>query len=53
MDFHGLKYEFYETLGYLDALNYVKNFDIDQYSAIGIVGGDGSIHEVVNGMMCR
>lgn len=27
--------------------------DIDAYSALIIVGGDGSIHEVLNGMLHR
>ena len=29
------------------------NLDIDKYSAIVVVGGDGSFHEVMNGMMAR
>jgi diacylglycerol kinase family enzyme len=28
-------------------------FDIDQYSALIIVGGDGTIHESLNGLMRR
>jgi len=27
--------------------------DIDEYSAIVAVGGDGTLHEVVNGMLQR
>ena len=28
-------------------------FDIDQYSALAIVGGDGTIHEAINGLLRR
>lgn len=48
-----IKYQLYETKGYLDAFNYVKNLDYSWFSAIVTVGGDGTIHEVVNGMMFR
>lgn len=48
-----IKFEFLETNGYLDALNYAKNLSIDDYSAIVTVGGDGTCHEVVNGLMQR
>ena len=37
----------------MDALNFVKDMDIDKYSAVYAVGGDGIIHEVVNGIMRR
>ena len=53
LDKKGIKYEFYETKGYLDALNFVRQMDIDKFSAVLAVGGDGIIHEVVNGMMRR
>ena len=48
-----IEFEIYETVGYLDAFNKVKNLDIDLYSAILVSGGDGTIHECVNGMLMR
>ena len=45
--------QLYETRGYLDAFNYAKDLDYSKFSAIVTVGGDGTIHEVVNGMMFR
>lgn len=53
LDKKGIKYEFYETKGYLDAFNFIKGMDIDKFSALLAVGGDGIIHEVINGMMRR
>lgn len=34
-------------------MNIVKNLDLDAYSAIISVGGDGTCHEVVNGILRR
>ena len=53
LDKQGIPYEFYETKGYLDALNHVMNFEIENYSAIAAVGGDGTIHEIINGLLKR
>jgi sphingosine kinase len=48
-----IEVEFYATKGYLDALNHVRTFNIEEYSAIVVSGGDGSIHEVLNGLLRR
>ena len=53
LDKNGIKYEFYATKCAQDGMNKVRDFDIDEYSAIVAVGGDGSIHEVINGMLRR
>jgi len=45
--------EVHQTKGYLDAFEKMISMDIDLYSAIFISGGDGSIHECINGMMYR
>lgn len=48
-----IKYEFLQTKGRNHAIEIVNNMDFDEYSAIVCIGGDGTIHEVVNGMMYR
>ena len=37
----------------LDTFLFAKDLDIDEYSAIVAAGGDGSYHEVINGMLAR
>lgn len=50
----GIPFSIYRSTGYMNAFYYVKDqVNFDECSAIGIVGGDGTIHEVVNGMMHR
>ena len=53
LDQYGIKYEFLETQGFLDAYRFVKNLKIDDFSAVVAVGGDGTCHEVVNGLLRR
>lgn len=48
-----IAYVMYHTKGYLDAFKYIKDLDLQAFSAVIAVGGDGTIHEVVNGMMFR
>ena len=50
---NGISFEIYLTTGFLDALRIARDFEIDNYSAIVAVGGDGTCHEVVNGLMSR
>lgn len=50
----GIEFELYSTTGEMDGFSYVKDrLDIDNCSAIAIVGGDGSVHEAVNGLLNR
>jgi len=37
----------------LDALKIAMEFEIDDYSALILVGGDGTFHEAINGLMRR
>ena len=41
------------TRQYLDTYNFAKDVVLSNYSVLGICGGDGSYHEVVNGMLNR
>ena len=35
------------------AINLVKNFNFSEYSSVCAVGGDGTLNEVLNGMLTR
>ena len=38
----------------MDLFFFMKDrIDMDDYSCIAIAGGDGTIHEIINGMMYR
>lgn len=50
---HGIEFEIHETSGPLDAMKFIMSFEIEKYSAIFLVGGDGTIHESINGMLKR
>ena len=49
------EFEFYQTKNKNDGFNHVKDLPnlAEDYSCIIAVGGDGTIHEIVNGMMFR
>ena len=49
-----IEVEFYETKRYMHAWEYAeKDIDFAQHSALIAVGGDGTLHEVINGMLMR
>lgn len=48
-----INFETHTTSGHMDAWKHVQNLNLDEYSSIIAVGGDGTLHEVVNGMMFR
>ena len=48
-----IPYEFLETKKKFDTYEIGKTFNIDDYSALVACGGDGTVHEVVNGMFQR
>lgn len=48
-----IPYYFYETTGPRDSFVKANTFDVDEYSAVAAVGGDGTIFEVVNGILFR
>jgi diacylglycerol kinase (ATP) len=48
-----IKYDLYVTTGHNDAIDKVRAINIDDYCAIVAVGGDGTCHEVVNGLLTR
>lgn len=53
MEKYGIQFEILTTTRANDALEMVRDMNIDNYSAIVAVGGDGTIHEVINGLMYR
>ena len=46
-------FEFLNTEKYFDTFRYTKDLDIDKYSVLCAAGGDGTYHEVINGMLAR
>lgn len=53
MEENKIPFQIHETTGVLDGLNFAKTFDISNCSALVLVGGDGTIHESINGLMRR
>lgn len=53
LDEANIPHEFYETKGLQDAIHKAMSFQIDNYSALAGVGGDGTIYEIINGMLKR
>jgi diacylglycerol kinase (ATP) len=49
----GIEYDIHETRGPLDAMKFIMAFEIEKYSALILVGGDGTFHESVNGLLKR
>ena len=49
----GINYHLHETKDEEDTTNIAMTFDIDDFSAILTVGGDGTIHQAVYGLLRR
>ncbi|KAI3623028.1 LCB4 [Malassezia furfur] len=43
----------FETRGRSDAFRYVHAMDVHEFDALVCVGGDGTLHEIVNGLAAR
>lgn len=43
----------YETTGPRDSFRIANTFSIEEFSAVGVCGGDGTVAEVVDGMLKR
>lgn len=50
---NGIKHEYLVTQGPSDAFKIAYNLKLDMYSALISVGGDGTFHEMVNGLLLR
>jgi Diacylglycerol kinase catalytic domain len=53
LDLAGVPFEFLLSTKYFMTWELAFNLDMDKYSALIAVGGDGTYHEVVNGMLHR
>ena len=52
-DAEKIPYEFLNTEKYFDTFKFAKEIDLDKYSVLIAAGGDGTYHEVINGMLAR
>ena len=53
LDLHQVAYHLMPTQKALDGFRFANELNLDKYSLLVAVGGDGSISEVVNGMLAR
>ena len=48
-----IEYEIKTSERYMHAMEIAKTFEIDNFDVLVAVGGDGTVHEVFNGLLCR
>ena len=54
LDMEQINAEFFETERFMHAWELAeKDIDLSKYSILIAVGGDGTLHEVINGMLMR
>ena len=49
----GIRFFFYEIRCERDAYQKAKTIHLEEFSALAAVGGDGTVHEIINGMLRR
>ena len=53
MNKEGIKFEFFATAKFFDTFELANTIPLDNFCMLVARGGDGTVHEVTNGMMYR